>query len=193
MGLLMAVVARCGADDRALKPPSTDQTTTSRPPSSTVASEGAVVAPEQFTVTSTAFAQDGGIPDRYTCRGAGAPPPLAWTNVPPGTDELAIVVRAADANRTVHWVMTGIDGRTLELIEGQRPLGAVETPNDVTGLATWAPPCPTAPGTHRYDFSVYAFPAPVRVPPDSPGGQAAVLIEGAPRLGVALISGTVTV
>jgi phosphatidylethanolamine-binding protein (PEBP) family uncharacterized protein len=180
----------CGADDRALQPPSPDQTTTTRVRATASADS---VAEAQFVLTSSAFAQDGGIPDRYTCRGLGSPPPLSWDNVPGGTSEFAVVVRGTDLSRTVHWVMTGIDGRARELLEGERPLTAVELANEVNGMQGWAPPCPTTPGVHRYEFTLYAFPAPVRVPPDSTGEQAALLIEGAPRLGVTALGATVTV
>jgi phosphatidylethanolamine-binding protein (PEBP) family uncharacterized protein len=189
---LVLVAAGCGigADDRALQLPSPDQTTTTLV-RGTVSPETAVDA--TFVLSSTAFAQDGGIPDRYTCRGAGSTPPLAWDNVPAGTGELALVVRGTDLSRTVHWVMTGIDGRTRELVEGERPVSAVELANEVTGTPGWGPPCPTAAGVHRYEFTLYAFPAPVRVPPDSTGEQAALLIEGAPRLGTTSLTATVTV
>jgi Raf kinase inhibitor-like YbhB/YbcL family protein len=38
-----------------------------------------------FTLTSSAFGNNGTIPVDYTCKGAGKSPALAWTNVPSGT------------------------------------------------------------------------------------------------------------
>lgn len=193
-GLLVAVLATvaCGADDRALKPPSPDQTTTTRPPSSVPAGSETVVA-EELRLSSTAFAQNGALPDRYTCRGAGTPPPLAWENVPAGTEELAIVMRGTDPERTLHWVMSGINPRAGELLEGEVPPTVMPFPNEVNGQPGWGPPCPSTPGTHRYDFSVYALSEALRIPPLSTGQQAVQAIEAAPRLGIALITATVSV
>ena len=41
-------------------------------------------------VTSTAFADGGAIPTKYTHDGAGVSPPLAFSDVPPGTKSLAL-------------------------------------------------------------------------------------------------------
>jgi phosphatidylethanolamine-binding protein (PEBP) family uncharacterized protein len=196
-GMLLAALALpvsvgCGADDRALKPPSPDQTTTTRPPTSAAGASEAIES-TQFTLSSAAFAQNGGIPDRYTCQGMGVAPPLAWRNVPSGTEELAVVMRADNQERTLHWVMAGISPRAGQLLEGEVPQTAAPFPNQVNGQPGWAPPCPSTPGTYRYDFTVYALSGPTDIPPLSTGPQAAQLIDAAPRTGIALITGTVTV
>jgi hypothetical protein len=63
--------------------------------------------PEPITVSSPAFPAGAAIPQRLTRDGDNRSPPLAWSGVPPGTVELAVVVDDPDAPRGtyVHWVV----------------------------------------------------------------------------------------
>ena len=112
-------------------------------------------APRTITVTSPAFAEGDAIPERYTCRGKGISPPLAWSAAG-DVGSFALVVDDPDApgGGYVHWVLLGIT--TDELDEDTVPEGATEV--DASGGAGWSPPCPPS-GTHHYRFTVYAFPA----------------------------------
>jgi len=110
------VLAGCGDEGQELRAPSSDQTTTSASTTSTTAagssttdvaagtgggSGGGAVSPTTVTtlrLTSPAFGNGQPIPPEYTCVGDDVSPPLAWTGVPAGTAELALVVRDPDAD-----------------------------------------------------------------------------------------------
>jgi Raf kinase inhibitor-like YbhB/YbcL family protein len=118
-------------------------------------------APTGITVTSTAFAADQPIPATYSCRGENVSPPLAWTGVPDGAREIALVVDDPDApNGTfTHWVLFGLPPATTSLEQGQVPSGARQAKNS-RGHAAYDGPCPPS-GTHHYRFTVYALEMPL--------------------------------
>ena len=71
--------------------------------------------PDEPRLTSSAFADGGGIPARYTCDGDNVSPPLAWSNLPEGTRSLALVLDDPDAPDPkapkitwIHWVVYNI-------------------------------------------------------------------------------------
>ena len=142
LALLAAVPASARADRRG---PTTD------PP-----------AKASLTVMSSAFRNGGAIPPEYTCDGTQQPPPLAWSNVPPGTRSIAIFVDDLDAPQGTftHWLVSGIPPTTTSLSAGGAaggalPQGALAAPNS-RGLVGYAGPCPPS-GRHRYEFHVYAL------------------------------------
>jgi hypothetical protein len=55
-------------------------------------------APENFTLTSPAFGHGAPIPDKHRGRlfGANISPALSWTQPPPGTAELVLIVQDPD-------------------------------------------------------------------------------------------------
>ena len=129
--LLVAVLAACA------NPPADPEVTT-------------------MQLTSSSFAEGEPIPAEHTCDGADTSPPLSWTDVPDGTQSLALIVDDPDANGFVHWVLTDIPGDGRELPEGEGD--AIGTPgrNDF-GRTGWGGPCPPS-GEHRYVFTLYALP-----------------------------------
>jgi Raf kinase inhibitor-like YbhB/YbcL family protein len=114
-----------------------------------------------LTVSSPAFMNGGAIPPKYTCDGEGTSPPLAWSNLPPATRTVAILVDDPDAPRGtfVHWVVVGVPSGTTAIGEGAVPAGAEQGKNG-SGQRGWAPPCPPS-GTHRYQFKVFALDGPL--------------------------------
>ena len=115
---------------------------------------------------SSAFADHGAIPARYTCEGDDVSPPLEWGAPPAGTQSLALVVDDPDApdpaapRRTwVHWVVYDLPATAGELSEGAArgglPAGARDGKND-WGRRGWGGPCPPI-GRHRYFFKLYAL------------------------------------
>jgi hypothetical protein len=83
-----------------------------------------------FTITSSAFEANGGIPARYTCEGADHSPPLAWSDPPPGTASFALIVDDPDAPDPaapkmtwVHWVVYNLPARTRDLAENAARAG----------------------------------------------------------------------
>lgn len=115
-------------------------------------------------ILSTAFPHNGAIPPKYTCDGKDLSPPLAWSDVPPGTKTLALVVEDPDAPDPtaptmiwVHWLLYNIPAACSGLAEGVRALSA----GTLEGLNDWKRtgyrgPCPPA-GRHRYFFRLYAL------------------------------------
>jgi Raf kinase inhibitor-like YbhB/YbcL family protein len=119
-----------------------------------------------LTLTSPAFTAGASIPAKYTCDGANISPPLSWTDVPPGTKSLALIVDDPDApdpaapQRTwVHWVVYDIPPEARGLPEG---VGPHELPRGARmGLNDWKKPgyggpCPPI-GRHRYFYKLYAL------------------------------------
>ena len=50
-----------------------------------------------MNLSSSAFANNGAIPKKYTCDGGDVSPPLSWSAVPPGAKSLALIVDDPDA------------------------------------------------------------------------------------------------
>jgi Raf kinase inhibitor-like YbhB/YbcL family protein len=113
-------------------------------------------APDTMTVTSP-MVEQGAMAPRYTCHGAGKSPPIFWSDAPPGTKSVALVVDDAAAPITprVYWIVFDINPATSDLQAGALPTGALQARNS-TGRARYDPPCPAG-GPHRYRFTVYAL------------------------------------
>jgi Raf kinase inhibitor-like YbhB/YbcL family protein len=191
----VALANGCGDDGRELRAPSSDQTTSTAPttaPTSTAAEGGATSSTAATTaplqLTSPAFAEGGPIPLENTCLGTDVSPALAWANVPASVVELAIVVRDADADGFVHWVIAGLPPSATSIAEGDTPTDAIEGLNDF-GRVGWSGPCPPS-GTHHYDFRLYALTGPSGLSPELEGNAAAQVVETAPVLASAALSGT---
>ncbi len=127
-----------------------------------------------LAVTSTAFEPGKPIPKKYTGDGEDISPPLAWSKVPDGTKELALICDDPDApvGTWTHWVLYKIPAGTTSLPEGlprektlKKPAGAVQGlnswPSENLGYRGPKPPS----GTHHYHFKLYALDAPVDLPP----------------------------
>lgn len=119
-----------------------------------------------LALTSSAFAHGGEIPAHFTCEGADASPPLAWSGVPAGTVSLALIVDDPDApdpaaprHTWVHWVMYNLPPLAGELAQGVRredlPAGTREGLNDWHRTG-YGGPCPPI-GRHRYFHKLYAL------------------------------------
>ncbi|HJW72245.1 MAG TPA: YbhB/YbcL family Raf kinase inhibitor-like protein [Geothrix sp.] len=122
-------------------------------------------------VTSTAFANGQPIPKRYTGEGADVSPPLAWSNLPERTQELALICDDPDAPTRepwVHWVIYNIPASLGGLPEGlprdphlTQPIalqqGQNSWPKGEGGIGYRGPMPPPGHGTHHYRFRVYAL------------------------------------
>ncbi|MGF1466915.1 MAG: YbhB/YbcL family Raf kinase inhibitor-like protein [Sandaracinaceae bacterium] len=128
-------------------------------------------APATLHVLSPAFDDGGAIPQRYAfqgfgCTGDNASLPLAWENVPEGTESFAVVVHDPDAPTGVgffHWIVLDLPPSVVALPEGASTLAeppGVQGLNDYGGH-TYGGPCPP-PGDppHRYIVTVYAVDVP---------------------------------
>jgi Raf kinase inhibitor-like YbhB/YbcL family protein len=121
-----------------------------------------------LSLTSSAFAEGGDIPTRYTCEGEDVSPPLAWSQAPSGTRSLALIVDDPDApdpkapkTTWVHWVLYNLPptaGQLLEAVERTAlPAGTGAGLNDWQQPG-YGGPCPPI-GRHRYFYKLYALDA----------------------------------
>ncbi len=117
-------------------------------------------------LNSAAFSNHEAIPKPYTCHGENISPPLSWSDMPPGTESLALIVEdpdipdpAAPQRTWTHWVLYNIPPQTHSLPQGA---GKKDLPTETQqGLNDWKEtgyggPCPPI-GRHRYFFKLYAL------------------------------------
>ncbi len=134
-------------------------------------------------ITSSAFQNEGNIPQKYTCDGANVSPPLTWSSIPDGTKSIALIADDPDApvGTWVHWVLFNIppDARGLpENVPAVQTLdsGAVQGTNDFKKLG-YGGPCPPA-GSHRYFFKIYALDTQLDLEPGASKAQVEDAMEG---------------
>jgi len=118
-------------------------------------------------LTSTAFASGQPIPMKFSGDGQDISPPLAWSEPPAGTVELALICDDPDAPTPqpwVHWVISRIPATTRSLPESlSGPKGLRKGQPMVEGRNSWnkaawgGPAPPPGHGTHRYHFRIYAL------------------------------------
>jgi Raf kinase inhibitor-like YbhB/YbcL family protein len=117
----------------------------------------------ELLVESKAFNDGARIPQQYTCDGADISPPLSWSEPPPGTESLALIVEDPDApdGPWTHWVVFNIPPTTRSLPEGVTSDDTAEELG-TQGKNCWhdisyGGPCPPEGAEHRYFFRVYAL------------------------------------
>ena len=119
-----------------------------------------------LTISSAAFTHEGEIPAKYTCEGENISPPLAWSELPEGTQSLALIVDDPDAPDPeapkriwVHWLLYNLPVASSGLVEGIKsshlPDATLEGLND-SKRTGYSGPCPPV-GRHRYFFKLYAL------------------------------------
>ena len=131
-----------------------------------------------INLTSTAFQNGQPIPKRHTADGDDLSPPLAWSNLPAGTKQLALVCDDPDAPRPekpaakpwVHWVIYNITADSAALPEGVGwlildPAGSIQGNNSWPTIGYRGPAPPPGSGTHRYFFKLYALDAELNLQP----------------------------
>ena len=148
------VTATCG-DDQVLRPEPGVLTEAARPPPTRNLTPRST--PEKLQLTSSAFADNGSIPQKYTCDGEEKSPPLAIAGGPEEVETFAIIVTDIDGpgGDFVHWTIWNIAPTTTEIPEGTVPQGSVQGKNRLGGN-DFAAPCPPS-GVHRYVFDLYAL------------------------------------
>ena len=120
-------------------------------------------AKSDMTLTSSAFTADGLIPAKHSGEGENVSPALAWSDLPEGTESLAIFCHDPDAPLVasdgtygfVHWVLYNIPASVTELEEGTAKYTAGN--NDLDGPGYGGPFPPKGHGLHRYYFWLLAL------------------------------------
>lgn len=108
-------------------------------------------------IQSSDFKHGGLIPRRFTCQDENINPHLSWSDIPPETKSLALIVDDPDApmGTWVHWLVSDISPHTAEIERDSVPARAVEVMNDFR-KKSYGGPCPPS-GVHRYFFKLYAL------------------------------------
>jgi Raf kinase inhibitor-like YbhB/YbcL family protein len=120
--------------------------------------------PTTIQFSSPAILSGGEIPVRYAGSGVGKniSPPLQWSNIPAGVQEIVLVIEDPDAPLSkpfVHLIATAIDPKSSGLEEGE--LSKATSPI-MLGKGTFGrvgysgPRALRAHGVHRYVFQIYA-------------------------------------
>jgi Raf kinase inhibitor-like YbhB/YbcL family protein len=129
-------------------------------PSIAAASPSATGSPV-MRLTSSAFADGGNIPRKYSCDGKDVSPPLAWDGVPGDAKALVLIVDDPDARGFVHWIVFDIPAATAQLPEGASASDAsLRQGTNSFGKAAYGGPCPPS-GTHHYRFRLFAVGEPL--------------------------------
>ena len=115
-------------------------------------------------LSSAAFADGGMLPPRFTCDGAGVSPPLAWEDVPDGTEAFALLCEDPDApsGLFMHWVLWNMPSGSRELAEGVPkdavlPVGPRQGTNSFGDVGYGGACPPRGDREHRYFFKLYAL------------------------------------
>ncbi len=116
----------------------------------------------EIQISSSAFTNDGFIPQKYTCDGENISPPLSWKNIPQDAKSIAIINDDPDApmGTWVHWIIYNIPPNSNGLPENIKgldklPDGTMQGKNS-WGKIGYGGPCPPS-GVHRYFFKIYAL------------------------------------
>ena len=142
---------------------------------STISSETEV----SMNLTSSAFAQGQPIPVKYSCKGAGVSPALAWDEPPAGTQSFALLMDDPDAPSGTydHWVLFNIPPETRALAEAIQPSAPIVVGRNSSGQSKYAGPCPPS-GTHRYFFKLYALDTTLSLSPSAYKNAVLAALEG---------------
>ncbi len=134
-------------------------------------------------ISSPAFQEGAAIPKKYSCDGQDVSPALAWSNIPSGSQSLALIMDDPDApaGTWVHWVVYDMPASNSGLPENVPTTGGVPG-GGVQGNNSWkrsgyGGPCPPG-GTHRYFFKLYALDKLLGLGPGATKGQVLKAMEG---------------
>jgi Raf kinase inhibitor-like YbhB/YbcL family protein len=128
---------------------------------------------QTMALTTTAWADGGMIPAKYTQAGAQVSPPLAWSNVPEGVTSFVVIAHDVDqpvgqaTDDMLHWMVWNIPGSARALAEAvpqgsQLPDGSRQI--SASGPYYRGPGAPATGPAHHYVFEIYALDSNIDVP-----------------------------
>ena len=116
-------------------------------------------------IESSAFPDNGLIPEKFTCDGENINPQLIFSDIPIGTKSLVFIMDDPDVPKNlrpdglwVHWVMYNIPPNIKEISENSA-LTNVAFGIGTSQKTTYGGPCPPD-REHRYFFKLYALNVP---------------------------------
>jgi Raf kinase inhibitor-like YbhB/YbcL family protein len=119
------------------------------------------LAAADLKISSAAFADKGQLPAKYSCDGEGVNPPLTFSNIPPKTQSLALIVEDPDIPEQFkaqipsgvfdHWLIWDIAADSKGFAEGGEKRGI-----NAAGQPGFFPACPPD-KAHRYFFKLFAL------------------------------------
>ncbi|MUL39271.1 YbhB/YbcL family Raf kinase inhibitor-like protein [Gloeocapsopsis dulcis] len=114
---------------------------------------------KDLRIVSPAFTTLERIPKRYTSDGENISPPLEWSGLPSGTQQLALICHDPDAPLPygfTHWTVYGIPPTANQLAEAGGSK-FMEGTNSADKLGYTGPAPPSGHGLHHYYFWLYAL------------------------------------
>jgi len=138
----------------------------------------------QFKLTSGAFVDGAPMPAKHTGDGLNVPPPLAWTEPPPGTAGFVLLCDDPDApaGNWVHWVLYDVPahvrGLGEDLPKKDVVLGSAKQGRNDFRLVGYDGPTPPPGRPHRYVFTLFAVDAATGLPPGATRREVMKKIEG---------------
>lgn len=114
-----------------------------------------------MSIISSAFKNEGTIPQKFTCDGDDISPALAWSGTPEGTQSLMLIMDDPDAfpGTFTHWIVYNLPPSSTGLPEnipaGSLSGGGIQGRNSIQ-QNKYMGPCPPVGGAHRYFFSIFA-------------------------------------
>jgi Raf kinase inhibitor-like YbhB/YbcL family protein len=143
-----------------------------------------------LTLTTTAFADGGEIPNKYTqADPSPVSPKLEWTNVPANTVSFALILHDPDValmkktDDVLHWMIFNIPGTAHELSEGvpadaKLADGTIQAKNLRGGVGFMGPGAPAAGPHHHYTFELFALDTMLDLGPDATRADVLKAIDG---------------
>jgi Raf kinase inhibitor-like YbhB/YbcL family protein len=123
--------------------------------------------PAIFEITSTAFANDSNIPNKYSCKATNQVfMPFSWKNAPKGTLSFVLLMEDSDAIAVAgyvwdHFLMYNISANETSIQEGTNQIAPLPAKallgKNSFGQNNYGGPCPPSGQTHTYTFSLLAL------------------------------------
>jgi Raf kinase inhibitor-like YbhB/YbcL family protein len=152
----------------------------------------ALVRPEtqatgKLAVSSPSFANNAGMPMKFSEYADGVSPALAWSTVP-NAKSYAIIMEDPDAKPAlpfVHWVAWNIPADVMRLPDGVQeqprltePEGVLQGRNTRGSTGYYGPRPPVGEAAHHYHFQVFALDAKLDVPFGADRDQVLAAMQG---------------
>ena len=135
------------------------------------------VAQDVFTLSSPEIVDGGMLSNALKCTrngGDGVSPPLAWSEIPDGTESFAVIMhhypKGTVAGRDApsqYWLLWNVPPNTSKLDRANPASIGDEGADKDERQMGYTPPCSPAGSTHEYTITVYALSAPLTSLPEN--------------------------